>query len=125
MNEAWEEVSRGLIDQLSYVERGPQRNGVFARWLVVNTCAGIHGDQAVQEKNHSKRVVALRKRLSSLSLPPVLRKAITLALHDLNPKPRGAANLVLGSLVSPVRESLGGLCARLTEKAARVGSRNG
>ena len=121
MNDALQDVSRELINQLEYSERGPQRNGIFALWLLVNTCAGIIGDHPVQEKNHRKRVAALRKRLSSLSLPPQFRKAIAAALHDLNhDSPR--ASLVLGQLATPVRDSLGGVCAGLTEQAAKIGA---
>lgn len=121
MNDGLRGVSDELVSQLLYADRGPQRNGIFALWLVVNTCASILGDHHVQEKNHRKRIAALRKRMGSLSLPPLLRKAITSALHDLNHDSAAAATMALNQLAAPVRDSLGGVCGRLTEKAAKVG----
>lgn len=119
MSKELEEVSAGLIAQLSYSERGPQRNGVFALWLVVNTCTGILGNHSVQGKNQRKRVVALRKRLSSLSLPVPLRKAISVALHDLSPDSQGSASTALEQLVVSARETVNADCGKLIEAAAQ------
>ena len=122
MNDNLGEISRELVAQLPYSERGPQRNGIFALWLLMNTCSTAIGNDRVQDKNHRKRIAALRKRLSSLSLPPLLRKAITAALNGLAPDSPGAVTAVLSQLVAPVRDSLGGTFGKLIERAAKIGA---
>ncbi len=113
------ETSGELVTRLSYAERGPQRNGIFALWLIVNACSGITGPNHLQDKNHKKRISALRKRLSSLSLPPQLRKVILPTLAELSDNGPDAAASVLAQLVEPVKESMGDECAKLIETASK------
>lgn len=108
-----------LIAVLSGAARGPKRNGVFALWLVVRLCAGFL-PPAARERAQRTRLANVDRRLSSLSLPAPLRRALQAALRDL--KDRGAANtaVVLQQLVAPARETIGPDAAQALAAAARV-----
>lgn len=116
---AGDEAPRALLQELARTARGPKREGVFALWLTVRVALDVATDVAVAERAQRRRVLALEKRLSSLTLPPPLRRALagTLAqLRDL--RPDGAA-LALAQLVAPARDTVGGEAGEAVQRAAR------
>jgi hypothetical protein len=66
-----------------------------------------------------RRVAALEQRLSSLSLPTPLRRALSAALAQLKDPDREPATLVLLQLVAPAREALGAEAGEAMARAAR------
>ena len=108
-----------LIDVLSRTERGPGRNGVFALWLFVRACGGMLPPDQVSERTHRHRLQGLERRLSSLSLPPPLRRALAGGVREIDaPSPRTAA-VALQQLVAPARETLGAEAGEAITLAAR------
>jgi hypothetical protein len=99
--------SAALLNAVASAERGPRRDGAFAVWLVVR----VGGDLALEpewpERVHRRRLQALERRLSSLSLSPPLRRALGAALAQLRDCRPESAQAALGSLVGPVREAVG------------------
>lgn len=113
---------------MSATTRGPKRNGLFALWLFVRLCAGRNGGHGLSDRAHRRRVELLERRLSSLSLPAPLRRALTAAIRDLKER-QDAVPVALQQLVAPVRETLGGepgdavaTAARTLRDAARAAS---
>jgi hypothetical protein len=71
----------------------------------------VAGDLAVEpdwpERTHRRRLQALERRLSSLSLSPPLRRALGAALAQLRDcKPENVQGALM-SLVGPVRDAVG------------------
>jgi hypothetical protein len=107
--------------------RGPQRDGMFALWLVVRAAlaAAPAGTAPVRRGDHLR---ALAGRLKSLNAPAPLRRSLAAALADLA-APRGpAAATVLAQLAAPAGECLGRPAADAVQtatRAARTGGRTG
>ena len=99
--------SAALLHAVAAAERGPRRDGAFAVWLVVRVVGDLAGETEWPERAHRRRLQALERRLTSLSLSPALRRALGTTLSQLRDfKPESAA-AALGPLVGPVRESVG------------------
>lgn len=107
-----------LVQGLQDTARGPRRNGLFALWLFVRMCDGMLPSRGLSDRSHRRRLDALKRRLSSLSLQPPLRRALTASLRDLDEGTPDAAALVLRQLVAPVREALGAEFANSVSWAA-------
>ena len=79
------------------------------------------------ERAHRRRVQALEHRLSSLTMPPPLRRALSAATSQLRDARPETAAQVLSQLVAPARDSGGteaGEALALAAKQAReVGKR--
>lgn len=103
--------------------RGPDRDGVFALWLVVRAALGA-APPLTPPAGHAERLKALSSRLRSLNAPAPLRRALTAATADLaSPKSAGSA-VVLSHLVAPTSECLSRRLADAVgaaSKAARPG----
>lgn len=112
-----------LLRLLAHTARGPKREGSFAVWLALRAALDTARPGAPAERAQRRRVQALERRLSSLSLPAPLRRAFqgTLALLR-EARPEGAA-LALRQLVAPVHESLGAEAAELLRRAAEDAER--
>ena len=115
-----------LLALLPRTGRGPRREGIFALWLTVR----VAEDQAVLapagERAHKRRLTALEHRLSSLTMPPPLRRALASAIVQLRDGQAATAPLVLAQLVAPAREAAGaeaGEAIAAAAKAARAGGR--
>lgn len=104
---------------MAAAERGPQREGLFALWLVVRTAESLLPPQPVSGKNHRRRLQALEARLGSLALPAPLKRALAAARHHLEGATPGAAALVLSQLIAPAREVLGPEAGEAVTVAAR------
>ncbi len=111
-----------LVKLMGETPRGPRREGVFALWLTLRVAEDLLLTPSQTERGVKRRVAALERRLSSLSLPAQLRRALVTALAELNePRPEKAGQ-VLQLLVAPAREALGSDAAEVLSRAARSAS---
>src|SRR3989441_9572818 len=65
-----------LIGLVANAVRGPEREGLFALWLVVRSAEALLPPRPVSGKNHRRRLQALDARLASLALPGPLKRAL-------------------------------------------------
>ena len=108
-----------LIKLMGDTPRGPRREGVFALWLTLRVAEDLLLSPPQPERGVKRRVIALDRRLSSLSIPAPLRRALVAALAELNEPRREKAGPVLQLLVAPAREVLGSEVADVLARAAR------
>lgn len=108
-----------LVTLIAEAARGPQREGLFALWLVVRAAEALLPPSPVSAKNHRRRLQALESRLGSLALPAPLRRALAAARQHLETATPDAAALVLSQLTAPAREVLGADAAEAVTVAAR------
>jgi hypothetical protein len=104
---------------MATMARGPKRDAAFALWLTIRVAEDILAVPALPERGQRRRVAALEKRLSSLSLPPAFRRALTAAvaqLRDLRPEAAAAA---LAQLATPVADTLGSEAAGVVQRVAK------
>ncbi len=118
----WDPAAQALLSLMPQVERGPKRGGIFALWLTVRVAQDLLLDPQPAERAQRRRVQALERRLSSLTMPPPLRRALSAAVSQLREvRPESAAQ-VLSQLVAPARETGGaeaGEAVALAAKQAR------
>jgi hypothetical protein len=108
-----------LVTLIAEAARGPQREGLFALWLVVRAAEALLPPAPVSAKNHRRRLQALESRLGSMALPAPLRRALSAARQHLETATPDAAALVLSQLTAPAREVLGAEAAEAVTVAAR------
>jgi hypothetical protein len=108
-----------LVKLMGDTPRGPRREGVFALWLTVRVTEDLLLSPPQPERAVKRRVAALERRLSSLSLPAPLRRGLVAAIAELSDPRRDKAAPVLQLLVAPAREALGGDAADVLTRAAR------
>ncbi len=116
------EAERRLVGALAQQERGPGRNGIFALWLFTRVAEAVLPPDLVTARAHRRRVELLQRRLSSVSMPPPLRRALAGALRLVaEGTPRGSAQ-ALQQLVAPAGETVGAhVAAALGLAAGRAG----
>jgi hypothetical protein len=102
-----QDPARQLLALLPRTARGPRREGVFALWLTVRVATDLLLDPPLPERALRRRIAALEHRLSSLTMPPPLRRALHAALGQLREPTPEQALLVLGQLVAPARDAVG------------------
>ena len=116
----WDPPAVALLTLLSESVRGPKREGIFALWLTLRVAQDLLLEPPPLERVHRRRVQALEQRLSSLTIPPPLRRALTAAVSQLrDARPESVAQ-VLSQLVAPARESGGGAAGEALTQAARA-----
>ncbi len=120
MNNHLTPTERHLVNDLQTAARGPKRNGIFALWLFVRICNGMLPPYTLSDKAKHRRLDGLKRRISSLSLPPPLRRALSGSLRELEACTADAATLVLHQLVAPVRDVLGAETAEVVLSAAKL-----
>lgn len=108
-----------LVRVMGEMPRGPKREGVFALWLTLRVAEDLLLLPPPPERGTRRRVAALEQRLSSLSLPAPLRRALVSALAELKEPRRERVGQVLLLLVAPVREALGAEASEVMARAAR------
>jgi len=108
-----------LVTLIAEAARGPQREGLFALWLMVRAAEGLLPPAPVSAKNHRRRLQAIETRLGSLALPAPLRRALAAARQHLETATPNAAALVLSQLTAPARDVLGADAAEAVTVAAR------
>lgn len=109
-----------LVTLIAEAARGPQREGLFALWLVVRAAEALLPPAPVSAKNHRRRLQALETRLGSLALPAPLKRALAAARQHLETATPHAAALVLSQLTAPARDVLGADAADAVTVAART-----
>ncbi len=116
----WDPAATALLGLLPQTGRGPRREGIFALWLTVRVAQDLLRDPPPADRAHRRRLQALEHRLSSLTLPPPLRRALATAMSQLrDPRPEVAAQ-VLSQLVAPARETGGAEAGDAVAHAARA-----
>jgi hypothetical protein len=103
----WDPAASALLGLLPAVGRGPKRGGIFALWLTVRVAQDLLLDPPPADRAQRRRVQALERRLSSLTMPPPLRRALGAALSQLRDARPEAAAQVLSQLVAPARDAGG------------------
>jgi hypothetical protein len=116
----WDPAATALLGVLPRAARGPRREGVFALWLTVRVAQDLLRDPPPAERAHRRRVQALEQRLTSLTLPPPLRRALAAAISQLREARAETAAQVLSQLVAPARESAGTEAGDALAQAARA-----
>lgn len=108
-----------LIEALAAAARGPERNGIFAVWLFARVAEGLIPPVPLSGYAQRHRLKELHRRLSSLSVPPPLRRALTAAMRQIAEGTAAAAAVALHQLVAPARETIGPAVADALALAAR------
>jgi hypothetical protein len=116
----WDPAACALIELLPKTVRGPRREGIFALWLTVRVTQDLLLDPPVPERARRRRLAALEQRLSSLTVPPPLRRALASAIAQLRDAEPSAAPVVLSQLVAPARDGAGPEAAEALTQAARA-----
>ncbi len=106
-----------LLSAMAKSVRGPKRNGLYALWLFVRQCDGYLPPKRVSAQANRQRLEGLERRLSSLSLPASLRRAMTGALRELGRDSQPDITLALHHLVAAAQEALGTEAAGAIESA--------
>jgi hypothetical protein len=115
----WDPAASTLLSLLPKTGRGPKRGGIFALWLTLRVAQGLLLDPPPLERVHRRRVQALEQRLSSLTMPPPLRRALVSALSQLREARPETAAQILSQLVAPARETGGPEVGEAIALAAR------
>ena len=123
MNDHLVQAENRLVDCLQLAVRGPRRNGMFALWLLVRVCDDTLAPIPLSGRAQRRRLDALEKRLTSLSLPASLRRALIGSIRKLAEGPDETAVTVLQQLVEPANESIGRDAADAIALAARSANR--
>lgn len=109
-----------LVDAMAASGRGPKQNGLFALWLVVRLCDGFLPPDPSKPSGQRKRIHNVERRLSSLSLPAPLRRALVAAIRELEHGGARSVDVALHQLVAPARETVGGAAAEALAQARRA-----
>jgi len=115
----WDPAATALLALLPQIGRGPKRGGIFALWLTVRIAQDLLLDPPPAERAQRRRVQALERRLSSLAMPPPLRRALSAAVSQLREARPETAAQVLSQLVAPARETGGAEAGEAVALAAR------
>ena len=122
----WDPAATALLALVPRAARGPKRESAFALWLTVRVAQDLLLETPPPERAHRRRVDALARRLSSLTMPAPLRRALAAAIDQLRDGTPASAAQVLSQLVAPARETGGpevgdavGEAARQAHAAAR------
>jgi len=101
------DTEQRLVVALAAEARGPRRNGIFAIWLFARVAEAVLPPDGVSLRSHRQRVEALQRRLSSITLPVPLRRAMASAMRVVADGTPKAAALALNQLIAPAQETLG------------------
>jgi hypothetical protein len=115
----WDPAASALLSLLPQTGRGPKRGGIFALWLTLRVAQDLLLDPPPVERAHRRRVQALEQRLSSLTMPPPLRRALAAAVSQLREVRPETAAQVLSQLVAPARDTGGAEAGEALALAAR------
>ena len=120
MNGPFAVIEERLLDAMRSSARGPRQNGLFALWLFVRQCADTLPPATLSDRARLGRLAALEQRLTSLSLPSPLRRALPAAIRELQSERPDRVAVALQQLNAPARESVGGATAEVLGQAART-----
>lgn len=111
-----------MLEVLEGTVRGPRREGAYAVWLLLRVALDLLHDAPPVDRAHRRRVQALEQRLTSLTMPPPVRRALAAAAQVLREGTAENASRALAELVAPVREGLGAEAAAALQEAVRSDS---
>lgn len=115
----WNPWQVELVGLLPRTGRGPRREGIYALWLLLRVAQDLLLEPPLVERAARRRLASLEARLSSLTIPPPLRRALTAALAQLRDGGGRVVPVVLSNLVAPARETAGAEAAEAIQRAAR------
>jgi hypothetical protein len=115
----WDPAASAILTVLAQTARGPKRGGLFALWLTMRVAQDFVLDPPLPERAQRRRVQALERRLSSLTMPPPLRRALASAVSQLREVRPETAAQVLSQLVAPARDTGGNEAGEAVAAAAR------
>jgi hypothetical protein len=115
----WDPATTALLSQLTQTGRGPKRGGLFALWLTLRVAQDLVVEPLTLDRAHRRRVQALERRLSSLTMPPPLRRALAAAVGQLRDLRADTVPQILSQLVAPARETEGPEAAEAITLAVR------
>lgn len=116
----WNPASVDLIQAMARTSRGPRREGIYALWLTLRVAEDLLEIPLPAERSHRRRLAALEHRITTLTVPAPLRRALAAALSQLRqPKPEAAAE-ALSLLATPAREVAGPEAGDAIAAAART-----
>ena len=110
-----------MLEVLEGTARGPRREAAYAVWLVLRVALDLLHDAPPVDRAHRRRIQALEQRLTSLTMPPPVRRALASAAQVLRHGTAENATRALTELVAPVREGLGTEAAAALLDALRSG----
>ena len=116
----WDPAALDLVALMPKTARGPRQTGIYALWLTMRVTQDLLLDPPIPERLHRRRLSALESRLSSLTIPPPLRRALASAVATLKEATPEVAAPVLAQLVAPAREAAGHEAAEAVARAARA-----
>ncbi len=116
----WDPAVAELVDQLAHAMRGPRRDGLFALWLTVRVAQDMLLEPPLLDRAHRRRVASLERRLSSLTMPPPLRRALAGAIEQLRDARAETVAPVLAQLAAPARDTVGKDAGETLARAARA-----
>lgn len=112
-----------LLPLMAQAPRGGKRDGLFAVWLTLRVALDQGLVPPIPARQARRRIDALERRLTSLALPPPLRRAIPGVLALLREGDAPSPALALQQLVAPVRDVYGTEAGDVVARAAQVGRR--
>jgi hypothetical protein len=119
----WVPGELALLGQLQNTARGAKRGGLYALWLTVRVAMTLCRTPAPTERSRKRHVAGLERRLSSLSIPPPLRRALQASFEQLREGTPEAANIALRQLVAPAEDGVGPEAGRAVARAAEAARR--
>lgn len=113
-------TTRQLVELMIAAPRGPKRDGLFALWLTVRVLEDFDLPNPLPDRASRRRVGLLERRLSSLTLPPTLKRGLSGTIAILKDEARAAeVAALLAQLVAPTRDALGSEAGEALQRAAR------
>lgn len=120
MNGPFAVIEDRLLDAMQSCARGPRQNGLFALWLFVRQCEDSLPPRALSDHARGGRFAALEQRLSSLSLPSPLRRALPASIREMQTGKADRVVIALQQLAAPAREAVGAPIGEALVQAART-----
>jgi hypothetical protein len=115
----WDPAATALLSLLAVTARGPKRGGLFALWLTIRVAQDLLFDSPSLDRAQRRRLQALERRLSSLTMPPPLRRALVAALGQMRELRPDSVPQILNQLIAPAKETEGAEAAEAVALAAR------
>jgi hypothetical protein len=115
----WDPATTSLLSLLTKTGRGPKQGGLFALWLTLRVAQDLLLEDPLLDRAQRRRVQALERRLSSLTMPPPLRRALVAAVVQLRDLQVDTVPQILSQLIAPARETEGAEAAEAVALAVR------
>ena len=106
MTDHLDAVEDRLLEAMTSEDRGARQNALFALWLFVRQSDGTLPPHHLSERTLDRRLHRLERRLSSLSLPAQLLRALPGSIRELRTGEARRVPIALQQLAAPVRDVL-------------------